>query len=134
LAVLSDFFLTSNKNLKQMTANSKTNEGFKIVLAELALSSTIHGVSNIVKTKRLFIKLIWLFSMFISFGLCCFYTIQSINEYLEYNTLTDTKIFYENPAEFPTVTFCNLQGLAKNYTLEETLLLCVYNRGKNKFH
>ena len=104
----------------------------RLLLVELASSSTIHGVANIVKTKHLLIKLIWLFSIIVSFGICCFYTTQSINEYLEYNTMTDTKTFYQNPTEFPAVTFCNLQGLIKNYTLEETLLLCVYNKGKKK--
>lgn len=115
--------------IKKMNGNFEKNEQVKAALIELAFSSSIHGIPNIAKTKRTIIKIIWLFSLISSFGICCNYTIDSVKEYLAYNTITDTEIFYENPTEFPAVTFCNLQGLSKNYSLEETLLLCVYNRG-----
>lgn len=60
--------------------------------------------------------------------MCSKIILDSINEYLNFDTTTDTKIIYENPTEFPAVSFCNLNRPTNMYTLSEKLILCVYNR------
>lgn len=112
-----------------MTENLELFSSIKKKLFELGSSSTIHGISNILKTNRLLIRIIWIVSLLCSFSLCVSLILNSVMEYLKYDTTTDTKIIYQNPTEFPAVSFCDLQGLAKNYTLNQTLILCVYNRG-----
>lgn len=60
------------------------------------------GVPNIIRTKLKIIKLIWFICMLCSFSYCSNLIYESILEYINYETVTDTEIIYQNPTEFPS--------------------------------
>lgn len=83
----------------------------KEILKESALSTTNHALPNIVRNKNVYIRLMWIFCFFASTGICSYAVIQSIINYLNYEVVTKINLFYENPTQFPTVTFCNLDPI-----------------------
>jgi len=76
-------------------------------IEELLLVSTVYGVPNLVKSKRLLNKLFWLCFLLVSAVICCYYIHIGIIAYLEYDVITIVKTEYDQPAEFPTITFCS---------------------------
>jgi len=79
----------------------------KKIIKELLLSSTAYGVPNFLKSERLFNKLFWIFFLLTSSITSCFYVHLSIRAYLENDVVTIIKTGYDQPAEFPTITFCS---------------------------
>jgi len=61
------------------------------------------GIPNIIRTKWTIIKLIWLISMICSFSYCSNLICESVLEYLNYETVTDTKIIYQTTSLFPSI-------------------------------
>ncbi len=73
-------------------------------------NSTAYGLPNLVKSKRLFHKLMWLFFMVSSTSASIWYIISSISNYFKYDTVTLIKSVYEQPSRFPTISFCSYNG------------------------
>ena len=69
--------------------------------------STSHGIPNIVRTKSLFILIMWSFFIITSTCLCSFFVIKAILDYLKYHTITNIQVINENQAQFPTISFCD---------------------------
>jgi hypothetical protein len=78
-------------------------------IVELMHGFTAHGISNLSKSKRIFNKIYWLFFLFASGITCFYYVFNEINEYFNYEVVTVIKSVYEQPSEFPTITFCLLE-------------------------
>ena len=76
-------------------------------LLESASNSTAYGLPNLVKCKRLFQKLMWLFFMILSTSASFWYIISAFSDYLDYGVVTVVKNAYEHPIQFPTVSFCS---------------------------
>lgn len=91
------------------------NAKIKEILKETALSSTSHGIPNIVRSTSLLLKLMWATCLIVSTGLCSYLVVKSIMNYFEYEVVTKINVIYENPAPFPTVTFCNLRPFVGDY-------------------
>jgi len=103
---------------------------------DLALNSTAYGISNILRSEKLFNKLFWIFYMLISSAAAAYYIFENISSYLEYEVVTIIKQEYKQPTEFPTVTFCSFEPKyfdGKNITqeLDPTYFNYDYSIGKN---
>lgn len=121
---------------------NQENPKLSSILLKIIESSTIHGIPSIFRTKRHFMKLIWLVSFIVSVSICSIYIIRAFTEYFDYDTVTKFKIVNEVPTLFPTVTFCNINPFVSNdsnaiimdilknskltlrYLILSTLLLC----------
>ena len=102
----------------------------KETLKELTISSTYQGLPSVLRTKRLFFKTMWTI-FFIGCASFCFFLIKdSIMSYLDYDVVTRIDLIQENPAPFPTITFCNLNKKYSKYNLNETLIDCTFGPSK----
>ena len=115
----------------QKTNNNKIEEeeGTKWIkikqrISHQLLSSTAHGLPNILRTKHIFIKLIWFIFIFFSTCVGSYFVIDNIIDYLKYKTTTTISIVNENSVEFPTVSFCGHPAI--NTSLEETIMSVRY--------
>jgi len=92
-----------------MKKNMK-NSSFKMSneIIELALGSTAYGVPNIFRSKRLFNRIFWIFYILAATVTTFYYINACIREYLSYDLVTFIKKEYQQPAEFPAVTFSSV--------------------------
>jgi len=79
----------------------------KIECVELAKGSTAYGIPNLLRSKRLFNKVFWLCFLLLGSAVTSFYIYESVNEYLSFEVVTVIRTEYEQPADFPVVTFCS---------------------------
>ncbi len=99
----------------------------KTIINEYISQSTIHGISNVFKTKRLFAKVMWMIVTIVSTIYCIYLIAKSFSSYLEYEVVTRIDDWYKSPLEFPAVTFCNLNRPKTTYTLDQILIDCQFN-------
>jgi hypothetical protein len=71
--------------------------------------STVNGIPNILTTDRISVRIIWILCLLVSAGYCSRICISNLLGYLQYDVETVVEILRDSEAEFPTVTFCNLQ-------------------------
>jgi hypothetical protein len=95
-----------------------SKENLKAILSEIVLTSSIHGIPGILRTKRTFFKFVWAISFIVSASACAFMLIKSINEYFKYEIVTTSTVKTEMPAKFPEITICNSNPLLTNDALE----------------
>ena len=74
---------------------------------DCALSSTSHGIPNILRNKRKPIKFIWIICFLVATGVCIYSIIVSITSYFEFNYATNIQKVFQNPIKFPAITICN---------------------------
>ena len=91
----------NNKSMKQ-----KIIEATKETLE----SSSIHAIPNMVRTKYITLKIIWIFFFLGSIGVCGWYLFQAISGYLEYETVTKFQVNNINELPFPVVSICDLKS------------------------
>ncbi len=91
--------------LKYSFKIAKIKEAKKIVTTLLNYT-TIHGIQNIIRTKNLFLKVVWTLFIFTSICIGIYYIIDSCLDYLKYSTVTTIQVIDEKQAEFPTISFC----------------------------
>ena len=118
-----------NENGK--TTRPKKTRNFILSLRELILSSSFHGFVKIVKTKYIFLKVIWGFFVLISIMSCSYLIIKNIIYYLDYNVVTNINVIYEIPTQFPSVSLCqqNSDYTTPNtsFLSQQTLIKCKFN-------
>ncbi len=95
--------------------------------SEFISDSTIHALPNILRTDNFFFKIVWLLCFLVMSAFCIFLLARSVKSFFEFDVVTQIKEWNKNPLEFPAVSFCNLNKLNKNYTLNETLIVCEFN-------
>jgi hypothetical protein len=115
---------------KNMKTNNKTEymkkwTKIKKRISDQLLSSTAHGLPNILRTKLLFIKLTWFTFIIVSACFGSYFIIDNILDYLKYNTITTISVIKEQQAEFPSISFCGHPNI--NTTLEETVMSVRYD-------
>ena len=84
----------------------------KKVFLECGKKSSLHGIPNIIQAKSLWLKTMWTFFFILATSVSSYLVIKSINNYLDYEVVTKIRVFRQQPAEFPTITICNLNRLA----------------------
>ena len=100
-----------------MLSNNIKNE-----VIHLAKSSTAYVVPHLLNSQRLFNRIFWIIFLVTSMGLSCFYVYSGITEFLQFNVVTNIKTEYDQPTEFPTVTFCSwTQNFFNDHVLTEII-------------
>ena len=62
-------------------------------VADSLLSSRFQGVSHIMRSKNLIIRVMWAMFLFASALICLFLVYESVSEYLKYDVVTKTRFF-----------------------------------------
>ena len=95
------------------------NDKILVKLVEWCSASTSHGLPIIFRTNILLTRLMWISFLICSTSMCAFMVTRSILDYFQFDVVTKVRYFYEVPAEFPTITVCNINSFAKNESVEE---------------
>ena len=80
--------------------------------------------------------MMWTLFFLVATGLCSFLIFKSITNYLQFDVVTKIQLFKESPVEFPVVTLCNNNILAKNlsYKIINEVIQSVHNQTFNEYH
>jgi len=108
---------------KKLELNNKLNdskiEKIKKRTCQLLEVSTSHGIPNIVRSRNIFLQVIWcLFTILASF-LGLYFVIDSVLEYLKYNTVSKFEVVTESEIPFPVISICSLPSF--NSSLNKTV-------------
>jgi hypothetical protein len=81
----------------------------KLILPSIRiLTSTSHGLPNIFRANKVYLKIFWVICFLSSTVACSYVIICSIFSYFEWNVTVATTINYQMPVLFPAVTICNV--------------------------
>ena len=69
-------------------------------------TSQLPGVANLIRSKNIFIKILWIICYIILFAWCGIFLYDTLTSYFEYEVVTNIDIIREEQAQFPTVSFC----------------------------
>lgn len=89
------------------------------IIKEIAESSTIHGIPNALRTKNTAIRFFWLIAFLASFSYCMYSVVLIIINFLQFNVIVRMQIVQTYNAEFPAITFCNINPY--DFTIGENL-------------
>ncbi len=89
---------------KRKLINQKIHDKF----VEMCLNSTVHGVSNIARTKNIVMKYIWILAFFLFSSFAAILITISIFDFFEYNVNTNIQVINQIPTDFPAISICNL--------------------------
>ena len=87
----------------------------KKALIDTVLSSTSHGIPNIFRSNKTFLKVMWTILFLICFAECFRSMMKSVNTYLEWNAVTSIDYISEIPTKFPAISLCNLNPFITDY-------------------
>lgn len=91
----------SKKPLPSPTDRKKFDHDF-------AISTSFHGLHNIVRNRSKIRKVIWLVVVLGSVSLVVWQIYSRLVNYFTWPTTTSVEVQYVEKIEFPAVTFCNL--------------------------
>jgi hypothetical protein len=94
---------------------------------EIGLSSTSHGIPNIIKSDRTCLKIMWLIFFLLSSSVGIYLVIESFINYFSFDVVTSIKVFKETPTEFPAITFFILRNNRVNISLSNLIFQCQFN-------
>jgi hypothetical protein len=75
-------------------------------ITDLLIKSTAYGLPRVFQSKRLFFKLFWFTFLLTGIAASIFVTLEAFYSYFEFDTITKIESVYEQPMNFPTITFC----------------------------
>ena len=102
----------------------KIKEESKIFLRGL----TSYGIPHLTRCKSLYNKIFWLFFSFLSILISIWYIYDAIQSYLSYDIVTKVVSVYEQPLQFPTISFCCYGGdFFNSRQLKEIIRECMFN-------
>ena len=78
---------------------------------ELLEVSTSHGIPNLVRTRSLFILIMWSSFTIISACVGSYYVLNSITDFFKYEIVTKLEIINEKVVQFPAISICTLPSL-----------------------
>ena len=102
-------------------------KNIKTQCKEIILSSTIHGLPNALRSKNLFLKIVWFGLFLVSASVGIYSVIDSLNDYLNYEVVTKIDIIEELPIQFPAITFYNPKDAKNNISLNNSIIVCFFN-------
>ena len=108
----------SRDSMNKNNSCSKSFTLLKEITNDVFSTSTMHGLSRIIKTKNWIIKIIWLIFLLTSIGAFINYSIESLYDFLDYKVTTEIRTIYETPTIFPTVTICNKNMFTTDFGIE----------------
>ena len=89
---------------------------------------------KITRTKYNSLKLIWSFCFVLSSSLCAWYLVKTVQDFLDYETVTKINIKHVDQLPFPIVSICkrlinnNKDGFNKSDGLEKVITHCEFER------
>ena len=78
----------------------------KSAIYEISVASTAHGLPNILRAKRFFIRLFWSLCLLASIAASGYFIAKSTTDYFNYEKITEITTFYEEKSQFPTISIC----------------------------
>jgi hypothetical protein len=104
----------------EINKNDENNNDKKmeLMLKENLSCEMFHFVLNFFYTPRLFMKLIFLMFVLLSYGLASYTIITLIIDYLNYDVITTTRTINETPVAFPKVSICNKNPLTTKFAYD----------------
>ena len=115
------------KAKKAFLNKTSTSELVKSRSYDLILSMSIHGLPSIFRTKRAFFKLMWLLLTLLFTSACIYFSVNSILDYLQYDTITSITEMYEQESEFPTISICKGKSLPNSDFFPLNVIECTFN-------
>ena len=79
----------------------------KETLNEFSQRTNLNCYAKIFIYNNWFVKFIWLFVLLGSASLTAWVLSWSVSAYLNYAVVSQIKVLYEMPAEFPAITICD---------------------------
>ena len=76
-------------------------------ILEYLSNLSVFGFSKINKQKNVFHKIFWIFFVLIGTFISIYLSIQVISDYLSFDKITKFESIYEQPTQFPTLSFCS---------------------------
>ena len=76
-------------------------------VSKIAISSSLHGLSNLIRTESIIFKIVWFACLIVSGSVCCFLINRTVVEYFRYDVTTKIRLIQENEVDFPAVAICN---------------------------
>jgi len=94
-------------------------------LSDMLSQSTVYGLPKVFNSKRIFFKIFWII-YFIGASIFTISQVSSaINRYYDHEVLTQIKSIYQQPMDFPTISFCPIKPFAfENKSLKSILTHC----------
>ena len=92
-----------------MTASMNSDQK-TVSLSKFADETSMHGLSNVFKTKSKSRKVIWVLFLVSALSASLFYIITRLSDYLSYSASSTSRDQYDNiehTLPFPAVTICN---------------------------
>ena len=89
---------------------------FKETFIEFSQRTDINAYGKIFEYENYFVKLLWLIVLLGSLGITAWILSWSVLAYLQYGVVSQIGVVYENPTEFPAVTFCDNNPFTTEYS------------------
>ncbi len=96
-------------------------------LKNILESSSLPGISNLFRTRKFLIKLIWIASFFTLIGFCVYFAKDSSSNYFEHEIITNINLISEKHAQFPAVSVCITNSPDKHPKLNDILEICLFD-------
>ena len=81
-------------------------------------SMTVHGFPNILRTKFLTIRIIWIISFLLSVSGCLYIITLNLINYFNFDVITKIRIVEKDSVKFPAVTICNINPFFTQESIE----------------
>ena len=103
--------------IEKQTQPPRLIDKLKPALSEIGEVSSWHGVPNIIRNERPFVKILWIIIILISMGACAFILSNVGIQYFAYEVVTKITVQSEIPAQMPSIVICNSNGLMGDIAL-----------------
>ena len=103
-------------------------EQCRAVAVRVCASSKLHGLTNIVVTQNVAVKLMWSMLLLISTGGCIYFLTKVSFDYMNYEVITKIHSISQNPMLFPAFVICNLYN--PNNTIDKMLFSCAFDKNE----
>lgn len=111
-----------SRSIDQAKVNKQT--AVKSAIYETLSDFSGHGFSNLIKSKRTVTKLLWGFIIVLSIVFCFTFIVFSLQQYLDFDVVTNIKMKKAEEIEFPAITICDENSFS---SLTDRLLMCKYD-------
>lgn len=85
-------------------------KALKEIFVELASFSTSYGAPKLIRSKRCYQKLLWIFFILLSAIFSFLIVYEAILNYSDFKVITLVESIYKSPLEFPVVSICSYSG------------------------
>lgn len=119
-------FTNDSNDIKPSKPDSKqavptetsTYQKLKVMIKEIGLNSSTHGIPNIIRTSRFEIKILWSTFLLLLTCICAYLVLENIRTYLEYGVTTKVLFTKKHEIDFPTISICNSNPFATPFSVD----------------